>query len=680
MEPVRLSSTISRCVWCIAVAATIVYIFVHIYTPLVIMTWQNYDDSLFVTLGRYLAEGRWLGPYDQFTLMKGPGYPFFLAVSHWSGLPNTFTQALFCCVALSFLALVTLKATRSRIWALAVFVFPLLDPKMFEIDRTLRDCIYTSQTVLLFATCMYCLLQAKAPGRRVASAVAAGALFGWVWLTREEGVWLIPPLVTMVLFAFFRERRQRERHWLLSSFVIVGAFIAVNLAFVTINWLNYGSFVGVDVKTRDFQDALSALESVQVGKPVSYVNVPRAAREQIYAISPHFAQLRPYIDPSPGPSPWEAGECKFHPSACGDIGNGFFMWALRDAVAAVNGYKSPKRASEYYQSITREVRLACRAERLRCKKRWIPYMPRMTVQQMGYIPGSIATLIRDVFTAGVDPKPALQNVTGSEGKLRSTVKFLNWPAHFPLYEDAAIGDVRVSGWFHNPSAGSAWFNLRVSDPQNANLPYNLIREASPDLVQSQNDPAATKQRFVLQTQCTVGCVLHFSDESGAKVIAATDSTQFHAKVTNLGDALLVFDSGNVAYPSRQATDLRVILARELRVGLYKIYNILLPVLLGLGILSYFATCYRTIRRRRYTVAFALATACWLGVIVRSVILVLIDVSSFPAMIAPYLLPVYALSVIAAVLSMAAAHDAFFRETVHAGVRQSLFRRCATGSF
>lgn len=663
MAPVRSPRTLSRWAWwaaAAAAAAAAVYVFVYVYTPLVIMTWQNYDDSLYVKLGQYMATGHWLGPYDQFTLMKGPGYPLFLSMSYWSGLPNTFTQALFCCIAMGVLAIVILKATKSHIVALAVFVLPLLDPKMFEIDRTLRDCIYTSQTVLLLATFTYCLLQARTRGRRVASAVAAGILFGWLWLTREEGVWLVPSLVALVAFAFLREGWLHGcRRWLTSSLVMVCTFAVVNVVFATINWVNYGSFVGVDVKTRSFQSALSALESVQVSKPISYVNVPRAARMQIYAISPHFANLRPYLDPVRGPSPWEAGECMFHASACGDIGNGFFMWALRDAVAAVGGYKSPRQAAEYYDAITREVRSACKAGRLRCEKRWIPYMPRMTAQQMGYIHGSIATLIRDVFTAGSDQKPAIQNVTGSREKFASTLKFLNWPSHFPLYENRAVADVRVSGWFHNPAAGSAWFNLTVSDPQSESVPYNLIREASPDLVRGRHDPVATKQRFVLQTQCTSGCILHFSDKSGSKSIPVTDSTQFYRKVTNLGSALLVFDSGTVAYPSpRPAKDLRTVSASRVRISLYRIYNILLPVLLSLGIVAFFVTCYLTIRRRRYTTSFAIASVCWLGVIVRSAILVLIDVSSFPAMITPYLLPVYVLSVIASTLSLIAMHETF----------------------
>ena len=645
--------------WAVAALAAVIYVYIYVFTPLVIMVWQNYDDSLFVKLGEYLSIGKWLGPYDQFTMMKGPGYPLFLAVSHWSGLPNTFTQAIFYCTAMGALALVILKATRSKLSALAVFALPLLDPKVFEINRTLRDCIYSSQTVLFIAIFAYCLLQAGTRRRRVASAVMSGVLFGWLWLTREEGVWLLPPIAVLVGFAIQRAGGWRcSRIWLSPSLVMVGAFALVNVGLATLNLVNYGSFVRVDFKTKSFQSALSALESVQESQRVSYVNVPRATRIQVYAVSPHFAKLRPYLDPIPGPSPWEAGECMFHKSACGDIGNGFFMWALRDAVAAVGGYRSPERASEFYDAIASEIRSACNTGRLRCEQRFIPYMPRMTPQQVGYIPGSFGTLLRDVFTAGTEPAPPIQNVTGTRAQFVSTLEFLNWPSHFPLYDNPPKMDVDVSGWFHDPSDGAEWFKLIVSDQHSKNVAYNLVREGSPDLAQGLHDPSASKQRFVLRTQCTSGCVLHFSGKTGSKDIPVTSSMRFYKRVTSLGGSLLVFDSGKVVLPPPLAKDQRVALAAKMRVGLYTLYNVLLPILLSAGVFAFLVMCFISVRNRSFTTAFVIAAVCWVGAVTRAVILVLIDVSSFPAMITPYLLPVYVLTVIASVLSLVALREAF----------------------
>ena len=47
------------------------YIVVATHTPIVVHPLARYDDGLFITLGRHLAEGEWLGPFSQFTLIKG---------------------------------------------------------------------------------------------------------------------------------------------------------------------------------------------------------------------------------------------------------------------------------------------------------------------------------------------------------------------------------------------------------------------------------------------------------------------------------------------------------------------------------------------------------------------------------------------------------------------------------
>jgi hypothetical protein len=52
---------------------------------MVLLPDATHDDGLFMALGRSLAEGHWLGDFNQFTLMKGPGFPAF--VNNWLGIP-----------------------------------------------------------------------------------------------------------------------------------------------------------------------------------------------------------------------------------------------------------------------------------------------------------------------------------------------------------------------------------------------------------------------------------------------------------------------------------------------------------------------------------------------------------------------------------------------------------------
>src|SRR6187551_309183 len=46
-----------------------------------------HDDLLFVRLAEFISDGRWLGPYDQYTLAKGPMYSFFIAAAFKLGVP-----------------------------------------------------------------------------------------------------------------------------------------------------------------------------------------------------------------------------------------------------------------------------------------------------------------------------------------------------------------------------------------------------------------------------------------------------------------------------------------------------------------------------------------------------------------------------------------------------------------
>src|SRR4051812_33972184 len=76
------------------ISLCVLYIFVYTHTPITIY-FAPHDDSLYIKLGNYLAQARWLGPYDQFTLMKGPGYPLFLAAANWFQVPIAWAHALF---------------------------------------------------------------------------------------------------------------------------------------------------------------------------------------------------------------------------------------------------------------------------------------------------------------------------------------------------------------------------------------------------------------------------------------------------------------------------------------------------------------------------------------------------------------------------------------------------------
>src|SRR5436305_8448350 len=63
--------------------------------PVVAHANASFDDRLFVALAEQVLKGNWLGPYSQFTLMKGPMYSLFIAASAWLRIPLPIMQHLF---------------------------------------------------------------------------------------------------------------------------------------------------------------------------------------------------------------------------------------------------------------------------------------------------------------------------------------------------------------------------------------------------------------------------------------------------------------------------------------------------------------------------------------------------------------------------------------------------------
>ena len=53
-----------------------------------------HDDALFIRLAENLVQGEWLGPYDNLTLVKGPFYPLWIALSFKLSLPLLLSQHL----------------------------------------------------------------------------------------------------------------------------------------------------------------------------------------------------------------------------------------------------------------------------------------------------------------------------------------------------------------------------------------------------------------------------------------------------------------------------------------------------------------------------------------------------------------------------------------------------------
>ena len=319
-----------------AAFSVLVYVVIATHTPLTLYPDAGHDDALFVSLGRHLAEGKWLGRYNEVTLIKGPGYPAFLGVVQWLGMPISLAHALFHCFSVTVFVFVLHRFVRSFLLSGLLFTLLLWHPASLStlLLRVQRDQIYYGQVLLVLASLVAVSLP-KASWKIVPS-IVCGLLLGWFWLTREEGVWILPGIMVFVVAALWAAFRGNRLRTLLGSLTIVVCIFAVTqIGYRAANWFAYGKFIGIELKDRNFENALGAIDSVRSGGTKPFISVTKAARERIYAVSPAFASLRDYLDGDQ--TLWSVrATCELQPDSCGRD-----RCRLVSVGAAPNG--SPKR-------------------------------------------------------------------------------------------------------------------------------------------------------------------------------------------------------------------------------------------------------------------------------------------------------------------------------------------------
>src|ERR1700730_16452387 len=119
--------------------------------PVVAHANASFDDRLFLALTEQILKGHWLGPYSQFTLMKGPMYSVFIAGAYLVHVPLPLAQHLLYLFGCLLLVLALRPCFAARWQAPILFTLIWWQPmSYFELD-ILRQNIYTPLTLLIFA-------------------------------------------------------------------------------------------------------------------------------------------------------------------------------------------------------------------------------------------------------------------------------------------------------------------------------------------------------------------------------------------------------------------------------------------------------------------------------------------------------------------------------------------------
>lgn len=341
-----------------------------------------HDDQLFVKLAGHIINGEWLGPYDQYTLAKGPLFSVFIAAAFWLGVPLLLAQQVCYAVASAALTRALAPWLRTGPAQFSVYALLLWNPMSYDagvLSRLMRQNIYAPLALLVIAGLVQLYARRRESWRRQAGPAAlAGVALGCFWLTREESVWLLPA-VGLLLFglaaALGRELVTRWRALAASLALLAAGALLPILVICSLNLRHYGWFGTVEFQSSAFKAAYGALSRLQVGPELPQVPVTRQMREKAYELSPAFARLRPYFETFVTDN-WS--EKTLFPAAERQIRGGWFIWAFRDAVVAAGIATDAGSVLRYYQQVADEVNAACAAGRVAALPPRHGFVPRLS--------------------------------------------------------------------------------------------------------------------------------------------------------------------------------------------------------------------------------------------------------------------------------------------------------------
>jgi hypothetical protein len=333
-----------------------------------------HDDLLFLAQAHALTRGRWLGDtFTQLTLVKGPFYPLFISTTQFVGIRLIVAEQLLYMASCGLFASALAPRLSGRWMRLLIFAVLALNPMSFATDpatRVIREGIYPALTLAVIAFAVGWTVRLGAVTVvRAAWSVGLGVSLAAFWLTREEGPWIIPSLCLVGAMALV-QRRRIGATWVrrvVQGCLIAGVIVAASLlAVISANCRWYGVCATTEFGTTSFSHAVRSLYRVKPQNPSPYALLPREARERMYAVSPRFRELRPYLEGDLGRHWIRYGPCASL-GICGDIAGTWITWAVRDAVAILGYYaRGPEAVSAYYQELANEIDSACARGGLDC--------------------------------------------------------------------------------------------------------------------------------------------------------------------------------------------------------------------------------------------------------------------------------------------------------------------------
>ena len=405
----------------VAIAATLVRVWLSLDRRLIVEGSAGHDAHLFVWQAAHIIEGLWLGEYNYLTLIKGPFLSIWLALMFWLGVPYLLSLHILYALCSALMVRALRPILKSSWAAVGLYLLLLFNPVAFSVQIAAvvsRMGIYHSLTLGIAACSIGLFLRCdRPPANKLFWAGGLGAFLGCSLITREVGVWIFPMLTILGGGYLWNSRGIESASWLSKAAPIILAGVVALSAVqgvAYLNWKHYDIWQVTEFGHPAFRQAYGALSRISPDENIPYVPVTSASRQKAYSVSPAFSELETHFEGDVGLGWAEPGKDLVGlPVERREIAGGWFIWALREAAMWQEYHVWPTKAMDFYQAVADEVNAGCDNGRIDCsapratfvpvwRPEWTATLPRAFFSSLAVVAGFEAYAGTGGFSYGPD--------------------------------------------------------------------------------------------------------------------------------------------------------------------------------------------------------------------------------------------------------------------------------------
>lgn len=620
----------------IAVAAA--YLWLVSGLPVPLLMHAAHDDQLYVKMALKILRGEWLGEYNELTLLKEPFYSVWLAFNYLTGAPVLLGQGILYVAAGALFIKSIAPHVRHQGIRLLIYTFYLFNPMVYTMNQTrmVREGLFIPLTVLVVSMTLIWFNHRNSRWKsRVCLAIWLGLALMCFWITRMEGVWILPifPFVLTALVWTKSREKGFSRNLLKKKAALALIPIAIvysGIHFIAgINYLKYGVYDVVEFKQKEFISAYGALSRVKNNRE-RFIVIPSEAREKAYEVSPAFKELQPYLE-GPSGKGWAAEGCRTNSiNPCdGKIRSSHFIFALRSAVKKAGYYRSATKTRDFYARIAEEINTACDNESLDCNSYRSTLAPVFYWEYVGETISKMSDAIQFLFS--------LQDISVSYGSSTGSfiiTEFFSGILNSDIYldQDQLVIHGKIESklekiksiYFYNPS--------------------NALRRTTLETRVSQTDnksqPIASSLSFYLRTNCiTAKCRIIILGEEGEIASESLDKFINGYETPELKiERIFTYKSSNFSPPG----NLKIPFIINSLKSIGEAYRISIPYIAWPALAIFFFSLGRALLNRRFNELLAVNSILLIAVASRLLMLSYLTVTSFPGIVTRFVGPAYPL--------------------------------------